>query len=225
MKRMSEAEKKAWANVAKAANVKSNKHIDDVYTEWSKVYDDDVITTGYCTPDNLVGKMMKYVNNSPTSQILDIGAGTGKCGEVLKKQGFKGIIDALDINRAMLDVARSKFIYRGHYNIGVFPDKPIPLEYGLYDAVICAGTMMSGHMEPECVTPLVRALKPGGYALWNIRHTDHENEYKYRMEKTLDELVKEAEIEKIEEKLMQHCAVEFSVGNKLMAIIYVYRKL
>nr|XP_039265743.1 uncharacterized protein LOC120341321 [Styela clava] len=223
---MSQVETKAWANVGKAAYAKSKDQIDDVYTDWAKVYDNDIDTLGYLTPENLVKEMLKYVNNSPSTQLLDIGAGTGRCGELLKKHGYKGIMDALEINGAMLDVARSKSIYRGHYEIGVFPDKPIPLEYGLYDGVICAGTMLSGHMEPECIAPLVRALKPGGYAVWNTRQTDHEKEYRDRLGKTIDELVKTGEIERIEEKLMQHYAADFrEVGDKLMAIVYVYRKL
>lgn len=120
----------------------------------------------------------------------------------------------------------SNLFQRDHYEIGIFPDKEILLEYGLYDGIISAGTFLNGHVDPECLVPLVRALKPGGYAVWNTRDTDHEKEYRDRVSKTLDDLVKSREIEKVEIKPMQHFETKCKeTGDTMLAIVYVYRKL
>ncbi|XP_039265274.2 uncharacterized protein LOC120340938 [Styela clava] len=217
---------KAWDSVSKVAYGETKKEVNDSYTEWAKKYDEELDTLGYQTPENLVRELLKHSKNTETTTILDVGAGTGKCGKLLKNVGYKGIMDALEINGAMLEVARSKNIYRNHVEMGVFPDKEIPLEHGLYDGVVCAGSMLHGHMEAECVATLIQVLKPGGVAVWNTRDTEKEKEYREKVARSVEQLVKSGEIEKIDVKAMQHYKTNCrETGDKMMAIVYVYRKL
>ena len=52
------------------------------------------------------------------AKILDIGAGTGICGESLRSFGFTNL-DALEPANDMLEAARSKSIYNNYFNEGI----------------------------------------------------------------------------------------------------------
>ena len=53
-------------------------------------------------------------NEIKSRSVLDLGAGTGLCGQVLEEEGFENV-DALDISREMLDEARKKNLYKNYF--------------------------------------------------------------------------------------------------------------
>ena len=48
-------------------------------------------------------------------------------------------------------------------------NKPLDIEDGLYDALICIGTFTHGHVGAGCLDELFRILKPGGRFITAIR--------------------------------------------------------
>ena len=88
-----------------------------------------------CTP--LFHQLLQEINNDRTSdlRILDVGAGTGLVGNVLRDHGYRNI-DALDISQKMLDEAKKLNIYKNMFCVAL-GEKPIPgIENDQYDAAI-----------------------------------------------------------------------------------------
>nr|XP_039265966.1 uncharacterized protein LOC120341507 isoform X1 [Styela clava] len=223
---MSKTESKAWDNVGGVAYSNSQQQTDERYTEWAQKYDSDVDTLKYESPQNLATELLKYIDNTPSTNVLDVAAGTGKVGEVLKKLGYKGIMDAIDFNGAMLEIAKGKSLYRNHIEMGIYPNKPIPVADGLYDAAVGAGSFGPHHLAPGCVAPIIHILRQGGVAIFNCRATPQATEFRNALENEIDKLERAGMIAKIEVKEMTHYAVECrETGNSMMSKVYVYRRL
>ncbi|XP_039249148.2 methyltransferase-like protein 27 [Styela clava] len=223
---MSETESKAWDTVGIVTYSNSRQQADELYSEWAQKYDSDLDTLKYETPQNLVTELLKYIDNTPSTKVLDVAAGTGKCGEVFKKLGFKGIMDAIEINGAMLEIAKRKSLYRNHTEMGVYPDKSIPIVDGLYDAAVCAGSFGPHHLAPGCVAPISHTLRQGGVTIFSCRATPQATEYRDLLENEIDKLEKAGMIARIEVKEMTHYAVKCrETGNSMMSKVYVYHRL
>ena len=74
---------------------------------------DDVVHLLAVPHQNYVEELENRLGKSEieSKHILDLGAGTGLCGEVLRNAGFENV-DALDISSEMLEEARKKNIYK-----------------------------------------------------------------------------------------------------------------
>lgn len=113
-----------------------------------------------CTP--LFHQLLQEINNDRTSdlRILDVSAGTGLVGNVLRDHGYRNI-DALDISQKMLDEAKKLNIYKNMFCVAL-GEKPIPgIENHQYDAAICVGALTVGHVKPVALDEIVRIVKPG----------------------------------------------------------------
>lgn len=110
----------------------------------------------------LFHQLLQEINNNSTSdlRILDVGAGTGLVGNILRDYGYRNI-DALDISQRMLDEAKKRNIYKNMF-CAALGEKPIPgIENDQYDAVICVGTLTVGHVKPVSLDEIVRIVKKG----------------------------------------------------------------
>ena len=103
-----------------------------------------------------------------TIAIMDIGAGTGRCGEELMKHGFK-TIDAVDPSKDFL-VECTKRGYRSTHHMylgqGDFPKADMKEAYGL---VVSAGVWVQGHIPCEGLMEVYNCLKNGGFWVLGIR--------------------------------------------------------
>lgn len=85
--------------------------------------------------------------------MLDAGAGTGLVAEqICAKAPCE--IDAFDITRAMLEVARAKGVYRNLFE-GDLTGR-LPFADGSYNAVVSSGTFTHGHVGPDALDELLR---------------------------------------------------------------------
>jgi predicted TPR repeat methyltransferase len=82
-------------------------NIEDKYEEIAHTYDNVLETVGWPDPEKTAEQVIK-IGVSETSNILDMGCGTGLIGsEILKQSGLKSInIDGIDASQTMLAQAR-----------------------------------------------------------------------------------------------------------------------
>ena len=137
-----------------------NSMTGDAFDEYAKA-------KGWTQPETitqLVGKG-KVVDLDPaTTEILDIGAGTGQVGLYLSKKGFSGIV-GLDAAPNLLEKAKGVKAYKElrEMYIGMGLDKfPDDLK-NRFDMVTAAGVWIEGHIPASGLDDAFAALKVGGY--------------------------------------------------------------
>ena len=93
-------------------------------------------------------------------KIIDVGAGTGLIGIELQKLGYTNL-HALDISTEMLKEAKKRNIYKRFFCVGL-SDQQIPeIQTGEFDALICAGTLLTGHIRAAAFEEMIRMVKHG----------------------------------------------------------------
>jgi SAM-dependent methyltransferase len=144
---------------------KDNKELAERYDEWAKDYDTDLDEGfGWVGPRKAVEYFSKYVPRD--ARVLDAGAGTGLCGELLAKEGYKNLV-AMDISQGMLDEAQSKGCYSEFHRMVM--GEPLDYATDSFDAVISVGVMTVGHAPASSLDELVRVTRPGGYIVYSLR--------------------------------------------------------
>ena len=93
-------------------------------------------------------------------KIIDAAAGTGLIGVELNKLGYTNLC-ALDISPEMLNEAKKKNVYK-KFICSSLSDRPNP-EIALeeFDALICGGSMLVGHIGPSALIEMIRIIKIG----------------------------------------------------------------
>jgi SAM-dependent methyltransferase len=125
-----------------------------MYGDWAPTYETSFAQAwGYIAPREIAAILRQEI--PAKAEILDIGAGTGLVAEHLR--GLT--VDALDITPEMLEIARSKDLYRNYLIDDLTRVLDIPDE--CYDAVISCGTFTHGHVGPECFPELLRITRRG----------------------------------------------------------------
>ena len=135
------------------------------YDEWARSYDSDMALVGYRHPAVGVSLLVRHLPKD-AGPLLDAGAGTGLVGELLAVLGYSDV-DALDASEGMLEVARSKGVYRAFHH--AFLGQPLPFEDGHYAAVISTGTFTAGHVGVEGLPELFRVVRPQGLIVLSVK--------------------------------------------------------
>lgn len=134
------------------------------YDAWAEGYDADVAALGYRYPVAVAGMAGRHIPEG-IGPILDAGAGTGLMGEVLALLGHDDLV-ALDLSPGMLEMAAAKGVYRE--TLIAILGGPLDLESDRFAAMVCAGTLTTGHAPPDCLDELVRVVRPGGTLLFTV---------------------------------------------------------
>ena len=93
-------------------------------------------------------------------KIIDAAAGTGLIGVELNKLGYTNLC-ALDISPKMLDEAKKKNVYT-KFICSSLSDRPNPeIAPKEFDALICGGSMLVGHIGPSALIEMIRIIKIG----------------------------------------------------------------
>ncbi|XP_035679018.1 methyltransferase-like protein 27 [Branchiostoma floridae] len=131
------------------------------YSTWAPEYDKDLSTPGlYKGPSQVAEALAGVLRDRKDARILDAAAGTGLVGEELRKLEFSNI-DALDANKEMLDIAKTKNVYRNLIQDFLGPNR-LQVADDTYDALCCAGSFSDGHLKCDCLEEMIRIVKPGG---------------------------------------------------------------
>ena len=104
-----------------------------------------------------------YPNPRKDMKILDVGAGTGGIGELLKARGYTNV-DALDISQEMLNFAAAKNLYKKLICAPLTDTYMNEVETAEYDVVLCAGTIVYGQVKPGAIEECARFVKPGKWS-------------------------------------------------------------
>ena len=128
-----------------------------LYSVWAETYDMDFINEMQYRLHFSVAD--EFILNGGEGLVLDVGAGTGALAQALLQKG-KFSIEATDISEEMLEIAKSKNIYKRSFLSDL--TKEVPVDNSFYDGVVSSGTFTHGHVGPSSIRELVRVTKPGG---------------------------------------------------------------
>ena len=128
-----------------------------LYSVWAETYDMDFINEMQYKLHFSVAD--EFILNGGAGLVLDVGAGTGALAQALLQKG-KFSIEATDISEEMLEIAKSKNIYKRSFLSDL--TKEVPVDNSFYDGVVSSGTFTHGHVGPSSIRELVRVTKPGG---------------------------------------------------------------
>jgi SAM-dependent methyltransferase len=107
---------------------------------------------------------IKELNLPSNSEVIDIGAGSGRGGRYLKAQGFKNI-DAIDASERYVELLEGTGAYRNRHHLYLGQGKyPFEEHKEHYDLVVSAGVWLTGHIPWKGMAEVVECMKPG--ATW-----------------------------------------------------------
>lgn len=134
-----------------------------LYAAWATTYDTDFAEqSGYILHEQVARHFALMGGFGP---VLDVGAGTGLCGEALRARGIEPV-DGTDISAEMLEVAGKKDTYRN-----LFPGDILAGLEGTqdsYQGAVSAGTFTTGHVGPDGIDTVVHAVRPRGWIVLSV---------------------------------------------------------
>ncbi|XP_078365733.1 methyltransferase-like protein 27 [Oculina patagonica] len=194
---------------------------------WSETYEQDMITSGFQSPDVLVSELQKATESTfsvvgkEALKILDIGAGTGMIGEKLVARGFTNL-EAIDLSPKMLAIAEKKNLYqrmvcdslynwRQHFNAGQF------------DIALSCSVFTPGQLKPNAFDEIICLVKPGGLMAHSMRE-DAYSTVEYGYESKLKQLEEEGKIKLLtRERTVRYTHKEANSFTVPYAFILVYQ--
>lgn len=168
-------------------DAKGTEAVAELYDKWAASYDAEMAEAGYQHPQACVALFARHVMRG-SAPVLDAGAGTGLIGQWLQSLGYPEV-EALDISKGMLDIARRKGLYADYHQLAL--GGALPFADGAYAGVISAGVFTSGHVGVEGLNELIRICAVGGAVVLTVKCLLWENGFKARV----DELVSSGVIE------------------------------
>jgi predicted TPR repeat methyltransferase len=151
-----------------------NGSIDDTqksYDAWAGDYESDLMAMGYRLPWVFAAICVRYLDGH-AGPILDVGRGGGLQAEPLRLMGWD-TLEAADLSVEMLNIARSKILYRAYHQIRL--GEPLPFADGSYQAVLSCGVITPGHAPPEALDELVRITASAGLLIFTMRDDPEQN--------------------------------------------------
>ena len=160
----------------------NNRELAERYDQWAADYDQDLDEDfGWVSPRRTAEVLARHVPRN--AKILDAGAGTGLVGEELGRLGYQDI-HAMDLSLGMLEVARSKGVYRDFRQMAL--GNELDYETDTFDAVISVGVFTEGHAPPQGLDEIVRITRGDGFIVFSLRIDLYEEggfkEYQAEME-------------------------------------------
>lgn len=140
----------------------ANNHEDTVkcYSGIADTFDQIQETLAYVGAKYGVKKCLEVGNVPKTARILDIGAGTGIIGEMLRSMGYDNL-DALDGCQELLEKSKERNCYRNLFCAFVVADTELPVEQKAYDVAVMPGVVYPAHILPTAFGQVIKAVKKG----------------------------------------------------------------
>lgn len=151
--------------VARARSLSSTEEAAVLYDDWAATYDRDVFGVLGVTGSQRIADLFAEFVPERATEVLDLGCGTGAVGCQLHRHGF-GVVDGVDLSRAMLDVAAKTGVYRDLTVMDL--TMPIGGEGPRYGGAVSAGTFTTGHVGPAAIGQITNLLRPGSTVAWVI---------------------------------------------------------
>ena len=137
--------------------------LEKAYDGLGEEYEAEVNRYGWLGPRLTAEKAATLI--TPSSVVLDAGAGSGLVGLELARLGFD-TIDGMDISSVQLALAEVKGVYRRLIHARLGERLPVPTD--AYDAMVSAGTFTFGHAPASSFDDIVRVVRSGGYLVFTL---------------------------------------------------------
>ncbi len=141
-----------------------------LYADWAASYDSDFVAERAYILHVAVADA--FVQAGGSGPVLDLGAGTGICGQVLAQRGITEL-HATDIAPEMLAQAEAKQVYESCFEGDVVAGLITP--DGTYNGIVSSGTFTCGHVGPDGLDEVARLLTPGGLAVISVRDIHYDS--------------------------------------------------
>lgn len=164
-------EAQSTRSIAAALSHQSVHNLERYYDHWARHYDADVEAEVYCGPTmvvDLLDTVAQSGNIHHDSRVLDACCGTGLVGRALHHRGYRQI-SGCDLSQPMLDQAHASQAYE-HLHGQLDLNQPLPrtlLRY--FDAVVCCGAFIPGHLPASALRGLIAMTRPGGVVVISVR--------------------------------------------------------
>lgn len=142
-------------------------------------YYDDLLTKTEFNPSvhgsRELTKYLKEVNCPSDANIVDVGAGTGFVGEILKQTYGYTNLTAVDISPKMLEEAKKKNLYKEFILCDLNKDS-LEAYYQKFDHLIAMGCFVLGNIIPAALEKVAKLVKPGGFVCISFREMNLNDE-------------------------------------------------
>ncbi|XP_045619572.1 methyltransferase-like protein 27 [Procambarus clarkii] len=198
---------------------RSPGEVADIYSAWSKTYEQLMNSNTYAGPAMAAEEVAKMVPDTRREEVrvLDVAAGTGKVGIELYKRGFTWV-EAVEPSSGMLEILSNTGVYSKAYKdfLG-HGDSSIPK--AAFDVVVNVGGMGEGHIPVQGIDDMISFVKPGGLVVVVMRqeYLDNVEEYRGRLETRMNLLEKSGQWHKVVRKMVPNYFCDKS------GIIFVYQ--
>lgn len=160
--------------LARAYEVKTLQETERLYDDWAATYDSELIENGYMTPQRCAD-VLAALAVGRAGPTIDLGCGSGQCGQALKMAGF-GPLDGADYSEGMLGMAAQTGCYRtlGRCNLMEPLGGQITRDAGFsapYGNAVAAGVLNPAHTEPSAIANILEIVAPGGLFVFSLN--DH----------------------------------------------------
>lgn len=182
------------------------EYIRSLFDSYADHYDAHITQTlNYKVPKAIYEMLANRYDAAFRMDILDLGCGTGLCGELFKAPNH--VLTGVDISGQMLAVAAGKNIYQSLVESDILTY--LKNQHQAFDLVI-AGDVLNYFGDLEAVFADVhQALRPHGLFVFN---TEIDSEHDYEMTESgrfahnsayIEKLIKEARFERLDYKRIQ----------------------
>ena len=158
-------------SIADALSHRSTHTLKRYYDHWARHYDADVEAEAYCGPAMVVDLLDAVGQRAAVrhdSLILDACCGTGLVGRTLHERGYRRI-SGCDLSQPMIDQAQASQAYQ-HLHSQIDLTQPLPSDLlQRFDAVVCCGAFIPGHLPASALRGLIGMTRPGGVVVVSIR--------------------------------------------------------
>jgi len=142
-----------------------------LFDQYAIHYDAHMSLLHYSVPDKLYALFKQHVTfHQPLDCVIDLGAGTGKMGELLAAHTKRLI--GVDVSSAMLEVARAKLIYTELHQDDLTRYLQFDIEKEAADCIVAADSLVYVGDLSTLMQAVASALKPGGYFLFNVEKAE-----------------------------------------------------
>ncbi|EKD72881.1 MAG: tetratricopeptide repeat family protein [uncultured bacterium] len=150
----------------------STPYLRTLFDNYADHYDAHLKSLDYVVPQTLLQTVLGYVGKTAHLQAaLDVGAGTGLCGELFRP--FVQQLIGVDLSLQMLKIAEQKYIYDELHEADF-------LEYlkdknAIFDLIISGDVFVYCGDLMQSIMLTTKALKPNGLLVFNVEVNREDN--------------------------------------------------